>query len=80
MNDEIDRAINTADRTVTMISVPIHLTATGGRPVQLAVPLDVTDAEILELIGFLSVPGGLRAVLEANRGPRLVVARGSIPQ
>jgi hypothetical protein len=81
-DDKVDQAIAAAALVPDFsqnVEVPI-LISSSGRPAVLSIPIDVTDAELLELVGWLTLPaGGLRSRLAATRGPQLVVARGRVP-
>lgn len=71
MTDAIDRAIEATveeEQTVTMCEVPIRISSTG-RPVVIHVPVDLTDAELLELTAFLV--GGMRPWIAGRIGPRI---------
>jgi hypothetical protein len=43
-----------------------------GRPFAAAVPPDLTDEEILEIVGWMSNRDGLRSTLERARAPIIV--------
>jgi hypothetical protein len=76
----IDDAIAATDPgpTLAMVEVPINLTTTG-RPAIVAVPEDITDAEVMELTAWMlrSLRGHIGANVRARS--RLVVARGLPP-
>jgi hypothetical protein len=75
-SDPVDDAIAAtgAPRPVEMENRKVIIGSTG-RPVLIAHPVDMTDAELFELVGWLVV--ALRGELAARRssGPRLVLAR-----
>lgn len=53
MTDQIDGAIAaTETRTVEMIEIPVTIASTG-RPFKVAVPVDMTDAELVEATGWI---------------------------
>jgi hypothetical protein len=74
MADLIDQAIAAAaePQTVQLIEVKVQISSTG-RPVIMAVPVDLTDAEIIELGAFVLV--GLRLHIARQLGPasRIIV-------
>lgn len=80
--DPIDAAINAAAApTVQMEQLQVTIASTG-RPFVVAFPSDLTDAELLEIIGWQGT--ALRTHLAENRaktaGGRILVARGSLPR
>lgn len=78
MNDQIDQAIAAADRPapLELVEVPILIASTG-RPAVVGIPIDVTEAEVLELVGWIA--SSLRKHLAANARSRIEIAR-SIPR
>lgn len=73
--DAIGKAIeaNGKPPAVDMIQIPVTISSSG-RPAMVALPADVTDVELLEIIGWLGsvVAPQLRARRPASR---LVIAR-----
>jgi hypothetical protein len=80
VNDPIDGAIAATDGgTVEVKLMQIQVTiGSTGRPLMMAVPVDLTMAELLEFATWVCNPEGLRSSLPQKPSP-LVVARG-IPQ
>jgi hypothetical protein len=78
MSDPIDGAIAATEGAgpteVRLVQITVNLSSTG-RPCHLAVPLDLTPLELLELTAWLAAPEGMRALLPTKPSP-LVVARG----
>lgn len=52
---------------VRMVGGRIQL-GTSGRPVEIAVPADMTEAEWLDLVAYLAAPGGFRAMIAQRTG------------
>lgn len=61
-------AVDQRERQVTMCEVPVTIASTG-RPVVLHVPVDLADAEVLELAAFVIL--GLRPWIQARLDPAL---------
>ena len=79
--DKIDEAIaQTAAPTVEMIQIPVTIASTG-RPANVALPTDCTDAELVEFTGWLltNVAGHFRQQRAKTAGGRIIVPRGSLP-
>lgn len=53
MTDLIDKAVEAVEQTVQMVQVNGTMADTG-RPFYLAIPADITDAELLGLLGWMS--------------------------
>lgn len=74
MSDPIDQAIAAAaaPATVQLVEVKVQISSTG-RPVIMAVPVDLDDGEIIELAAFVLV--GLRPHIARTTSPasRLIV-------
>jgi hypothetical protein len=72
--DPVDQAIAASEPTTRPASLSVRLPS--GRVVGLVMPADVTPAEVLDLIGFLS-GGGLQQHMARRTGPapRLLVPR-----
>lgn len=65
-------------RMVRMAGTRITLASTG-RPVDMQVPADITDAEAMELVAFLLRPGdGLIAQLRAQAAPAIITVPGIV--
>lgn len=77
--DPIDQAVE-ATQQVLMLTIPVTIASTG-RPAQLAIPRDITEAELFELVGWMStaVRNSVIAEAQKRKGPQLVVAHGSLP-
>lgn len=80
--DQIDQAVKAASEAPAEAHRQVTVTiATTGRHVVVSFPVDMTDGEALEFVGWIG--SGLRQALAEERaqhaGPRLVVAR-SLPQ
>lgn len=60
-----------------MAQIPVTIASTG-RPAILAIPIDTTDAELMELCSWMlmSVAKGLRERREHTAGGRIIVPRG----
>lgn len=76
MADAIDRAIAAAEDTVPAFTVQIR--SDSGRVFPFLFPADITDAELLDIVGELAKGGSnsLRAAIRERRavsGPRLLV-------
>lgn len=75
MSDAIDQAIASDGRgpAVRMVQIgPIAIAGTG-RPFMVMVPADLTDAELLEITGWLADPAGMRTKLPGRNQRRIVV-------
>jgi hypothetical protein len=78
MSDPIDAAIGAVESTVNMIGVDVRISSTG-RQFTVGVPEDMTEAELLEMLGWLVTV--LAGTLKANRErgkTRILVPRGSV--
>lgn len=73
--DVIGDAIAAAEKDVDMFSIPVVIASTG-RPCQISVPADASEAEILEIVGWMatSLAAATRAHREKGRSG-LVIAR-----
>lgn len=61
-----DGGIGSAPQPVVMAQGAVTLST--GRQVHFAIPKDITDAELLELVAWMTaVDGGLRTILRADR-------------
>lgn len=61
-----DGGIGSAPQPVVMAQGAVNLST--GRQVHFAIPKDITDAELLELVAWqTSTEGGLRSILRADR-------------
>lgn len=73
MSDDIDTAITAtqggAPAEDTMQQFAITLERTGGRVVLIALPIDITLDELLELTAYLTTPPGGGVGLRAALGP-----------
>lgn len=78
--DEAIAAVEAAPPTVEMIQIPVTIASTG-RPANVALPVDCTDAELLEFAGWLltGVAGHFRTQRAKTAGGRIIVPRGSLP-
>lgn len=78
--DQVDQAIAATEPTqapLAMAEIPVLLQSTG-RPAVLGVPEDITDAEVMELTGWMLTK--LRGHIAANLRPsRIEVVRGTLP-
>lgn len=63
----LEGVVAAAPPPVRMVGGAIQLGSTG-RPVQVAVPADITEAEWLDLISYLASPTGFRAQLAQRTG------------
>jgi hypothetical protein len=66
VTDRIDDAI-AAGEPISMTQLQVNLASTG-RPVMLAVPIDLTDSELIEFIGWLGTG------FSASRKPKSPIA------
>jgi len=75
--DDLDKAIaaEAAPQAVPMVQAQVTISSTG-RPFQIAVPADLTDSEMVEIVGWMTT--SLRKQIEANRQqkPRILVPTG----
>lgn len=72
--DEAIAATDAAERQVAMIRIPVQLSTTG-RPAAIDLPADASDAELVDLAGWILT--ALRAHIAATSRPtsRLIVPR-----
>ena len=61
---------------VVMDQVQVNIGSTG-RPVMLAVPRDLTDAELFELVAWMANPDGLRASITPKSA---IISARTIPR
>ena len=78
MGDPVDEAITAAEqpRPIDMAQRQVTISSTG-RPFVFLHPVDMTEAELFEVVGWLST--GFRAELEQRRKQRDPVARLWVP-
>lgn len=81
--DPIDAAIASVDGAPQgappmrpLVEVPITLGRSGGAVVAVGVPLDITDAEVMDMCSWLL--SSLRSHIARNAQPTIVVARGIV--
>jgi len=75
--DAVDAAIAAAPQPVAMRQIQVTISSTG-RPAVLAIPADASEAELVELAGWLlvNVIPAFRAEREKGAASRLVVPNG----
>lgn len=83
MDDKVDQAIAAADAAATqvaMIEIPVQIASTG-RPAQIVIPKDMTDAELVELTGWMltAVAGQLRELRARSPMGRIILPTGARP-
>lgn len=84
MDDPIDEAIGAAQEQQGQTRMVQRTWTLGnGRPFGVAIPLDCTDGELLEIAGHMSLVGWAQ-VAQDRQGvkppvPKLVIARGTLP-
>lgn len=76
-DDPIDAAIaaTSAPDPIPYTMVELTLNASGGRAVTLGLPLDLSESELIELMGWLGTTARSHLVNVAATTPRLEVAR-----
>lgn len=79
--DPIAAAIAATDQPapVEMLTIPVTI-ASSGRPFQVSIPIDMTDGELAEVMGWMgsAILNHLRAERLKTAGGRIIVPRGII--
>jgi hypothetical protein len=78
--DPIDAAIAATANSVTLMEIPVTIASTG-RPFKITVPVDMTDGELAEVMGWMGsgLLNHFRAERAKTAGGRIIVPRGSLP-
>lgn len=79
-DDAIDQAIKASESKaveIDMLAVPVTIGSTG-RPCHIAVPADMTEAELIEVVSWMTreLAGHLKLRRESAAGGRIVLPFG----
>lgn len=74
MSDPVDAAITAVESAVMMHEIPVTIASTG-RPFKVSLPADMTDAELIEVTGWMltQLAAHLRAERSKTGNGRIIV-------